>query len=201
MEETMEGWRDRKLRLATAPVAVAVLMLSAANLRADLLCARGTKETSTMVNAKINLAEYYVAADHCRNLNRYTPLDAKSVMTGLKREWQAIREDLTRSVVEATLTMFFIKSGGPPKGNPPPPKTNPPPTGQGNNPPPPPPPPPPGGQGEEPGGGPPPVDPPPSATPEPAGSVLAIFAAGFVSFCGWRQRRRKKPQMNTDRYR
>lgn len=174
----MEGRKNRKVRLLIAPVALVTLVLSVTTARADLLCVSPDSPRPS---------------DRCR-AEPYVALDGKVVMANLQREWQALREDLARSVVEATLTAFFIKSTPPPTGNPPPPGVTPPPPTGGGDVPPPPPPPPPDGQGD---GVPPvnpPVDTPPSGTPEPTSLMLAALGAGFVSFCGWRRRRAKRDE-------
>ena len=109
----------------------------------------------------------------------------------LRSEWEAVRTDLTRSALETTLTMFYIRSAKPPPPPPPPPKGNnqpPQQQGSGDPPPPPPAPPPPGGTAEPPQLTP-PTD-PPHGTPEPASIVTAILGTGLVSWFGWRRRSR-----------
>lgn len=175
----MERW-SRKWQ-SVAPVALLTLLVSATHARADLLCVNGTQAKETR----------FAPADACRETS-YPQLDSKTLTARLEREWQNVREDLTRATIEVALTMFFIKTNPPPSGTPPTPKTEPPPTDDGaNEPPPPPPPPPPDGQGEVPPTNPPVDTPPPSATPEPASFVLAALGAGFISFCGWRRRKAK----------
>ena len=111
----------------------------------------------------------------------------------LQSDWADVREVLTRSAVEATITMFFIKPptlppGGPQANSNDP--TPPPPEGGGDPPPPDPPPPPPEGSGEIPPNDPPP--PPPSETPEPTSLVTALMGAGLASVVAWRRRRRSQ---------
>jgi hypothetical protein len=154
------------------------VLLSATQVRADMLCVRGAGTEKS-----------FAPSDEFRP-ERFAQLDGKVLVTRLQREWEGIRADLARSVLEASLSMFFIKTNPPPSGNPPTPKTDPPPTDGANEPPPPPPPPPPDGQGEVPPIDP-PVDEPPSATPEPGSLLLAAMGAGFISFCGWRRRKAK----------
>jgi len=175
----MEGWKAGRARTVFVPLGLVVFLFAAQQVRADLLCVE-------------NSPAGYRSSDNCRPEKTSAQINGKSIVQGLRHEWQNMREDLTRNILEATLTMFFIKTTPPPSGKPPVPKTTPPPQDNANNPPPPPPPPPPpDGQGEVPPINPPPTDQPPSTTPEPTGLVLAMFGACFVSFCGWRRRRAK----------
>jgi len=174
----VKGWKSGSLRPLVVPIALITFLLSAAHVRADLLCVN--------VAHGPNRAEEFRTSDFCRN-EQHPQIDGKKILEGMRHEWQSMREEMARGIVEATLTMFFIKSNPPPKGKPPPGKTNPPPpTGSGNNPPPPPPPPP-EGQGEPPTNIPPP---PTSSSPEPTSFALGVFSAGFVSYYGWRRRRK-----------
>jgi hypothetical protein len=120
----------------------------------------------------------------------------QALWQGLERQWEALREEVTRTAVETALTMFFIRASPAPVTPPPtftPPLiVTPPPQGPNTQPPPSLPPPPP------PNGPPPPTviaPPPPHAqgdpkpTPEPASIVIALLGAGLAAGYGWRKRR------------
>ena len=143
----MEGWKAGRLRKVVAPVALALLFIIAPRIRADLLCVQVAQEKPAQDSN-------YLPSDLCQS-ESFAQIDAKLLTARMKQEWIGVREELARGLMEAALTMFFIKTNPPPTGNPPPPVVTPPPTDNGNNPPPPPPPPPPGGQGEVPLIGPP----------------------------------------------
>ncbi len=108
----------------------------------------------------------------------------------LELRWERLREDLTRTALETTLTMFLIRaSPTPPTPTPPPPPppqvVTPPAQGPNTTPPANTPPDPPTGSGDPPTQ----VDPPPSSAPEPAGIVIALVGAGLATAYGWRKRR------------
>jgi hypothetical protein len=115
-------------------------------------------------------------------------VSAEAQWQGLQRQWESLREELTRTVLETTLTMFFIRSSPSPPTPPPPapgPLVTPPIQGPNNPPPTDPPPGPPTGQGDPPQI----IDPPPQTAPEPASIVIALVGAGLAAGYGWRKRR------------
>ncbi|HZZ78561.1 MAG TPA: PEP-CTERM sorting domain-containing protein, partial [Gemmataceae bacterium] len=135
-----------------------------------------------------SLASAPAAAQEPVNSQKLSASEAKEQWQRLEHGWSALREDLTRVTLEATLTTFFIRGAPPPpppQKKPPPP---PPPPGPNNPPPNNPPPPPPNGQGE------PPViiDPPPpvSSTPEPGSMIIALTGIGLAAGYAWRKRRK-----------
>jgi hypothetical protein len=137
----------------------------------------------------VSLSSAHVAAQDGSASEKRPAADAKVQWERLERGLESLREDLTRTALEATLTMFFIKGAPPPPPPPPPKKQPPPPPGGPNNPPPNnPPPPPPNGQGDPPVVIPPP--PPPTATPEPGSLVLALTGIGLATGYVWRKRRK-----------
>jgi hypothetical protein len=117
--------------------------------------------------------------------------EARAQWHRLELKWEALREDLRRTALETTLTMFLIRaSPKPPTPHPPPPPPPPPvatPPAQGPNTPPDsnPPPDPPTGQGDPPTQ----IDPPPASAPEPAGVVIGLVGAGLAAAYRWRKRR------------
>jgi PEP-CTERM motif len=113
---------------------------------------------------------------------------AQALCQGLERQWESLREELTRTALETTLTMFFIRSSPPPPpppAPPPPPPVTPPTQGPNSPPPSDPPPGPPTAQGDPPLI----IDPPPQTAPEPASIVIALVGAGLAAGYGWRKRR------------
>jgi hypothetical protein len=184
----MEGRRLGKDWLWSLSTVLCVLIVSVGQGRAEILHT-GIRFEPGPAQEKV-VRERYEAAQPTPA--RIEAIDGEKVLTGLKRAWKDTREELTLVLLEAAVTMFFIKTGPPP----PPHSTkshtpnNPPPQGQGSPPPNnPPPPPPPTGQAE-----PPPIDPPPGpptvGSPEPASLAIGFLGAGFVSYYGWRKRRK-----------
>jgi hypothetical protein len=115
--------------------------------------------------------------------------EARALWHRLELQWQAVREDLTRTALQTALTMFLIRASPtpptPPSPPPPPPVGNPPGQGPNTTPPANSPPDPPNGQGEPPTV----INPPPSTAPEPASIVIGLVGAGLAVAYGWRKRR------------
>jgi hypothetical protein len=191
----MDGWKTWRKCILAALGAAGLMILAAPDLSAEMVHSPASVEIDT-----VGIGEGFVVSGESsksivfttHHSPRATHDSGKALLAALRQEWEAIREELRRSLLETTLTMFFIRGGSPPPSNdqgqlPPPPDQ------AGGPPPPPPPPPPPTGTGEDqPGdmGNPPPV--PPQGTPEPASIVTALLGAGLASLCGSRKWRRKK---------
>ena len=197
----MDGWKTWRKCILAALGAAGLMAFAAPDLRAEMLHGPTlvgldgvVKGDACLVNGQWSKPIVFTT-DHSLLTTHHSPLithhSGKALLAALRQEWDAFREELTRSLLEATLTMFFIRGGSPPPSNdqgqlPPPPDQ------AAGPPPPPPPPPPPTGTGEDtPGdmGNPPPV--PPQGTPEPASIVTALLGAGLASLCGSRKWRRK----------
>ena len=133
----MEGWKNWRTLILTAFAAAGLIVLAAPEVRADTLQPSPAK--------------------------RMAKLDTKALVEALQSEWEAVREDLTRSALEATMTLFVGRWGKSPS----------PPKAQGETPPPPP-----------------PIDPPPHGTPEPASLVSALLGTGLMSLFALRRRRK-----------
>jgi hypothetical protein len=187
----MDGWRTWRKCILAALGAAGLMILAAPDLSAEMMHGPASVGIDSVVSG-----EKCVVGGEWSKPIEFTTHHApptthhsgKALLAALRQEWEAIREDLTRSLVETTQTMFFIRGGSPPPSN-----------DQGQSPPPPldggppPPPPPPAGTGEDQPadvGNPPPV--PPQGTPEPASIVTALLGAGLASLCGYRKWRRKK---------
>jgi hypothetical protein len=190
----MNGWKTRTRRILAALGAAGLMILAAPDLSAEMVhgsTANSSQPTAHSQKFTANSSKPENGpADSCELLavSRLTPncVDGKALLAALRQEWEAIREDLTRSLLETTLTMFFIRGGSPPSSD-----------DQGQSPPPPqdagpPPPPPPTGTSDNQAGdvgNPPPV--PPQGTPEPASIVTALLGAGLASLCASRKWRMK----------
>jgi hypothetical protein len=191
----MDGWKTWRKCILAALGAAGLMILAATDLRAEMMHGPTFVGLDSVVKGEACLvngqwSKPIVFTTHHSPLT--THHSGKSLLAALRQEWKAIREELTRGLLETTLTMFFIRGGSPPPSNDQ--GQLPPPVDQAAGPPPPPPPPPPPtGTGEDtPGdmGNPPPV--PPQGTPEPASIVTALLGAGLASLCGSRKWRRKK---------
>jgi len=172
----MNGWKTWTKRILAALGAGGLMIFAAPKLSAEMVHGSASVGLDTQ-----NTEDHAVPARSARTPNC---ADGKALLAALRQEWEAIREDLTRSLLETTLTMFFIRGGSPPSSD-----------DQGQTPPPPqdagpPPPPPPTGTSENQAGdvgNPPPV--PPQGTPEPASIVTALLGAGLASLCAsWKWR-------------
>jgi PEP-CTERM motif len=182
--------RSLKMRILTALGVAAVVLIAAAPVHAQRLeCAVPSNIGPQRFGGQAGGCVEFMPAGMARTARiSHAREDAQAFLRGLQCEWDAVRADLVQSVLETTVTAFFIRIPPPPK----PPKhkktkTKPPPQNHGGEPPPPPPPPPPpGGNGEPPQLTPPPD--PPQGTPEPASFVIALLGAGLTSCVAWRRR-------------
>jgi hypothetical protein len=219
----MDGWKNWRKRILAAVGAAGLMILAAPDLRAEMVHGsasvgfhtqtkseipnpksetnpKSQQENSQSFSFRVLILEFVSDFEfrisnftHARSARTPNCADGKALLAALRQEWEAIREDLTRSVLETTLTLFFIRGGSPPPSSNDQGQLPPPPDQAAGPPPPPPPPPPPTGTSEDqPGdvGNPPPV--PPQGTPEPASIVTALLGAGLASLYGSRPWRRIK---------
>lgn len=185
-------WRKRLLGW----VAAGLIPLSSANLWAGERNAVGAAKCESLEENKVNGAGSEKIATGKANRTTVQRGDWQMLARGLELQWEALRETMTQTAVEVSVTLFFGKISPPsvptPSVSDP---TPPPPDGGGD---PPPPPPPPDGQGEapppDPSGDPPP---PPDAAPEPSSIVSALLGMGIASFVAWRKRRRAADDTTT----
>jgi hypothetical protein len=178
----MEGWITQTKRILCPLTAAGLMLLAVPDLRADFLPGA----------AALGLDAKKSDDDRPPAPNTQTPAraDCKGLLETLRQQWAAIRHDLTRSILETTLTMFFIRGGSPPPIGNTPGDTTTPPDQSGEPPPPPPPPPPPEGGGEVPPGD--TGNPPPQDSPEPASLVSALLGVGLASLSASRRLRKTK---------
>src|ERR1019366_550118 len=124
----MDGWKRRKKRLRTALGAIGLLVLTASDLRAELLYSAISPE---------EMAEQRGAATEKPEAIPFMPQGAPRMerISHAREDWQLVVEGLRgdvdalkREVLQTALTMFFIRGGTPP---PPPPH----PKGNGQGPP------------------------------------------------------------------
>jgi hypothetical protein len=172
----MEGWNNWRRRILAALGSAGLMLLGAPILRADMLPSAVLTESIFEGSQRFSETGDTREVTQARRRRR---IDEKA----LRAEWQVLREEMTRTMLEATMTMILGRWGTAPVIQPDqgPPITLPTQQGDTIDPTPPPPPPPPVGGGELPPGdiAPPPPD-PPNGTPEPASLVSALLGAGLV---------------------
>ena len=197
----MVGWKNWLKRLGTAFGISGLIAFSAADLRAELLHSsmsfEDSAEARTLLETETKKIIQFTAQGKAPpQAISQAREDWSLVYQGLRAEWGFMREAVTRGVLEATMTAFFIRSTPPPPPPRPPVRHSVPlpPQANGEGPPPfipPPPPPPPQGAAEPPALTPPPPDDPgsPQGTPEPSSLVIALLGVGMIAGFGARHRR------------
>src|SRR5262249_997181 len=132
--QTMDGWKIWRKRILAALSAAGLIIFAAPDLRAEMVHGPTSVGNDTVVSGEGFLVSressksiVFTPPPH-RPTTHPTPLTTKTspltthhtgkaLLEALRQEWEAIREELTRSLLETTLTMFFIRGGSPPPSN------------------------------------------------------------------------------------